>query len=256
MDADDFAVPERLERQVVFLEANPDVGLLGSACQEIDTSGRIQGIRQVSTSDLQIRWECLLSNPFLHPTVVMRREVLVAHGLNYDETFEASQDYDLWTRMLKYTRGANLGTPLVRYRLTHGVTSTKRGVQLKNHDLIAFRAIREQLPEFTITRDQVSQLRALFIGGNEELLPIEHRAGLVRVYLDMFAAFLALHAREPGLKTLKRSEALRVARQISRASLRLHELGLVWGLLKMNPILFWLAFRRWLSRVQAIVRCA
>jgi hypothetical protein len=243
MDADDVAMPHRFERQVTFLENYPDIGILGSSCQMVDTNGREQRLYQMPTSDLQIRWTSLLANPFWHPTVMMRRDVLIQNSLKYDEAFQTTQDYDLWTRMLKYTRGANLDEPLIQYRLCQGITSTHRETQLKNHDRIALRTIRKQLPGFAITLQQVGQLRALFVGGSELASGFDtQRVSMAKLYLDMFETFMSRHPREPDLKALQSQEALRVARLVLRPPLQPRWMRLVGRLMTMDPGLLWFFF--------------
>ncbi|MES4784836.1 MAG: hypothetical protein C4294_02340, partial [Nitrospiraceae bacterium] len=213
MDADDIALPQRLEKQVAFLDANPKVGILGSACRELDVNGRELGLRRVPVSDLEIRWVSLLNNPFLHPTVMLRRDVLTSHQLNYDASVQTAQDYDLWIRMLMYTSGANLCEPLIHYRLGPGVTSTQREWQLRNHDSIAFRAIQNELPDFAITPQQASLLRRLFVGRSDAEPPIEsQRVELTEIYLDLLNAFIKRHVGAAAdLKILRRQESVKAA---------------------------------------------
>lgn len=240
MDADDVAMLHRFERQVAFLEKHPEIGILGSACQLIDTNGREQGFWQVPTNDLQIRWKSLLATPFWHPTVMMRCDVLIQNGLKYDEALLAAEDYDLWTRMLKYTCGANLSEPLIQYRLCQGATSTHIETLLKNHDIIALRTIQEQLPGFAITREQVSQLRALFVGGGEFTPGLDaRRAALVETYWDMLEVFMNQHSGDPELKALQRQEAWRVARLVLRPPLRPGWVRVVQRLIAADPGLPW-----------------
>jgi hypothetical protein len=58
----------------------------------------------------------LLDNPVAHPTVLMRKALVEKAGL-YDPCFELAEDYELWTRMIEFTRFANLPEALVRYRM-------------------------------------------------------------------------------------------------------------------------------------------
>ena len=241
MDADDVALPERLEKQVALLMKRSEIGVLGSACYIIDQIGREVGLLQMPEDDLQIRWTSLLANPFAHPTIMFRRDVLISRNLNYDEAFPTTQDYDLWMRMLRYTCGANLGEPLMRYR-THGdrVTSKFREVQLRNHDIVALRTIKEQLPDFAIPSEQVSQLRELFVGGsgpsrNQQV----HRAMLAATYLDLLNAFVSRHPGEPRLQGLRRQEALKVARLVFRWPLQPGCVRIGRRLMAMHPGLPW-----------------
>ena len=55
MDGDDIAHPERLEKQVKFLEENKDIGMVGSYCREIDNSGKFVALWKRPTSDKKIK---------------------------------------------------------------------------------------------------------------------------------------------------------------------------------------------------------
>jgi glycosyltransferase involved in cell wall biosynthesis len=241
MDADDISLPQRLEKQVDYLDKHPDVGILGSTCQLIDASGQGQGMKPRLPNDTLIRWSSLLRNPFIHPTVMIRRNVLVENNLFYDENFKATQDYEFFTRVLKYTRGANLSEPLLLYRLhVGGISNKQRVTQLENHDTVAFRTIQEQLPGFAITFKQVSDLRSLFGGGVEpESSNDSQRIALAGLYLDLFEEFARNHSGEPGMKFLQQREASKVALSVLRPPLRSGWLRVFKRLLLLHPGLLW-----------------
>ena len=137
IDADDTAFPWRLERQVCFMEEQPGVAILGSGCVLMDETGKSFAFQRQPESDLAIRWTSLSANPFVHSTVMLRRQVLLKHELNYDAAYETSQDYDLWTRLLRYEKAANLPEALIRYRVRRGVTRQRREGQLEHARSIA-----------------------------------------------------------------------------------------------------------------------
>jgi len=248
MDADDISMPVRFEKQVAFLKEHPEVGILGCNCVHIDSDGRRVGVRKTPTSAIQIRWASLLENPFAHPTVMIRRDVLARKGLKYDEALETTQDYDLWTRVLKCTYGANLGEALVQYRLCQRITTTHRKTQLENHDTIALRTIREQLPGFTVSFEQVSQLRGLFIGGSKFTLGVcAEYVTLGNLYLDMFETFLRYYPVGSGGRALKRQVAMRVARAVLCGPLQPGWLGIFRRLATLEPSLI-LAYVGFLSK--------
>ena len=142
LDADDLAVPERLARQVAFLDAHPDVGLLGSAAREVDPSGR--AIRTVCppTDDAALRRALIRSNPFVHSSMMMRRAA-VELVKGYDPSFPVAQDYDLWMRLSRVTRMANLAEPLVVRRILPGrVTATRDTERLRAEARVRWRAVR------------------------------------------------------------------------------------------------------------------
>ncbi len=142
LDADDLAVPERLARQCVFLAAHPDVGLLGTGAREVDPSGREVALVRPPEDDAAIRRALIRRNPFVHSSVLMRRALVEASG-GYDPAFEVAQDYDLWMRMSRLTRLANLAEPLVARRLIPGrVSAARDSARLRAEARIRWRAVR------------------------------------------------------------------------------------------------------------------
>ena len=65
MDADDIAMPRRLEKQVSFLGRHPGVGIVGCCCVNMDAGGRRVGSSRMPETDLGVRWTSLLGNPFI-----------------------------------------------------------------------------------------------------------------------------------------------------------------------------------------------
>ena len=142
MDADDVAVPERFAKQMAFLDAHPEVGLLGTGCQEIAPSGEILGTVRPPVDDGAIRRALIRRNPFVHSSVMLRRAVLEQVG-GYDEQLDVAQDYDLWLRIGRVTRLANLPDPLVLRRLAPGrVSSVRDSARLRAEVRIKLRALR------------------------------------------------------------------------------------------------------------------
>ena len=142
LDADDLARPERLALQRAFLDAHPEVGLLGTGAREVDPSGREVGVVSPPVDDAAIRRALIRRNPFVHSSVVMRRQALDQVG-GYDETLTVAQDYDLWMRMSWITRLANLSAPLTVRRLLPGrVSATRDTARLAAEARVRWRALR------------------------------------------------------------------------------------------------------------------
>jgi len=145
LDADDLALPERLARQREFLQAHPEVGLLGTGAREVDPAGREVAIVRPPVDDATIRRTLIRANPFVHSSVVMRRALLERVG-GYDPSFPVAQDYDLWMRLARVTRLANLGEPLVIRRLAAGrVTAVRDDDRLRAEARIRWRAVRSHV---------------------------------------------------------------------------------------------------------------
>jgi len=117
MDADDLTVKDRLMWQVEYMEANPEVGVLGGAMQVMDDAGKPLAIWQYPSQSGQIK-DALLRHrrSIAHATVVMRKEVFVSVG-GYRSIFTGAEDYDLWLRMAERCELANLQAVLYKYRL-------------------------------------------------------------------------------------------------------------------------------------------
>jgi glycosyltransferase involved in cell wall biosynthesis len=123
MDADDIALPDRLERQVRFMAAHPEVACLGGAYILMDEGGRpITLVRPLlddaAIQDSSLRGHCNIS----HPTAMMRAELARALG-GYRPEYYPAEDLDLWLRMGEHGALANLPEPMIFYRIHAGSIS-------------------------------------------------------------------------------------------------------------------------------------
>ena len=156
-DADDIAFPHRLEKQVVFLRSHPNVAMVGSRAIVIDEQGVEKGFCDYSpVDDIDIKWNLLFRNPFIHSSVMMRRVVLDRTGLYTEDpvVFRAFvEDYDLWSRINEIAKSANFEEPLVKYRVSAtSATSRTFAEQLRQARLISKRNICRLL-----RRDQIGR---------------------------------------------------------------------------------------------------
>jgi glycosyltransferase involved in cell wall biosynthesis len=120
LDADDVAFPERLERQVRFLDAHPDVAVVGSAAIVIDAGGRRLATTWSPTGGRAIRSTLRRRNCMTHPSVLIRRTALEAAG---GYRFDHVEDYDLWLRLSERHELANLSDATILYRVHPDQTS-------------------------------------------------------------------------------------------------------------------------------------
>lgn len=117
-DADDVFMPERLAKQLTYINQNPNVGVVGSAYQEIDENGQTLKDCEVVTEDRHLKFKLLFGCIYIHPTTIFRRDLVLNAG-GYDEKNfgRGPEDYDLWARLLSRTRFGNINEPLVKYRV-------------------------------------------------------------------------------------------------------------------------------------------
>ncbi len=118
MDADDVALADRLERQLAFLEAHPDVAVLGGGIVLVDEDGR-----EFDREPGQVEPVLSERNALVHGTVVMRTDAFRALG---GYRLDQSEDYDLWLRVEERHRVAALAEPVIRYRFHPGQFSVTK----------------------------------------------------------------------------------------------------------------------------------
>ena len=115
MDDDDLWLKEKLEKQIDFIEKNPEIGLLGTGCYEVTDKGKIIGKKIFPEKNQELQKDLIQYNPFIHSSIMAKREVFDEVGL-YDEKFRESEDYELWLRIAENYKIANLAEPLVTKR--------------------------------------------------------------------------------------------------------------------------------------------
>jgi glycosyltransferase involved in cell wall biosynthesis len=126
MDADDIAVPDRLAKQAAFLDANPDIAMVGGSVEYILGEGRRARLRSLPTAPAEIAERLRAGKHcFVHPTVTMRTEALQQVG-GYRTAFEGAEDADLWLRLAEQFRLANLPDVVLAKRVHPGQVSTRR----------------------------------------------------------------------------------------------------------------------------------
>jgi GT2 family glycosyltransferase len=123
MDADDISLPTRMEKQAKFLREHPDHVLVGTRALTIDHAGREIGTMNPPGRHSNIMRRFEIGNPFIHPSVMFRREAVLGIG-GYRNAFPAAEDYDLWLRLSAVGKLANLTEHLVKYRVHDKGTST------------------------------------------------------------------------------------------------------------------------------------
>ena len=117
-DADDVCEPHRLERELDFLQRHPDVSVVSSALRVVDEDGRNVGVRVYPQTHEEIRRTFPFANPVANSAVMFRREVYGRFGGWRTDSTLPAQDYEWYSRLAAAgVRFANLGEPLVRYRL-------------------------------------------------------------------------------------------------------------------------------------------
>lgn len=130
MDSDDISMPERFEKQITFLEKNKDIALCGTWAINIDENGNEIGEYKTPITNKEIKKNILFHNPFIHPSVMIRKEIVNNIGL-YNEKIKYAQDYEYWLRMIKKNKVANLDDFLIKYRIAKKSMTRKSNIPMR-----------------------------------------------------------------------------------------------------------------------------
>ena len=116
-DHDDWALPTRIEQQVRFLDAHPDYALVGTRAEIWIGDHPTGRFHDHPTDDAALRFELLFNNPFVHSSVMIRKAALDhVGGYTTDPARQPPEDYELWSRIARRFRVANLPERLTIYR--------------------------------------------------------------------------------------------------------------------------------------------
>lgn len=143
LDADDEALPQRLERQVEYMAAVPDTVLCGSFVAHMGVSRARDRVGKVPVEDAAIKRNLHVrgTNPFYHPAVMFRRDVVMEYG-GYREWFCHAEDRDLWLRLSRKHRMHNIAEPLIRYRINLSGESVREMWEQRRYARIAMESYR------------------------------------------------------------------------------------------------------------------
>lgn len=229
MDADDLMHPQRLERQVAYMEAHPEVG---ASSGEVVLFGNDTNRWTFPLTDAACKAQLLFGVPIAQGASILRSAVLRQHGIRYrDEWPRIGEDWLFWVALAPYTRFGNLPVELIRYR---------RGEQNISHgqDLVAARRIRVPLVMqalgIPITADQVEHHLAASL-----LLPAPPDAALVGAVHGWLQHLQAWNRRSGH--TTEAALAERCAKAWNDLFYRLppHGWGPVWAHLRRDPLHAW-----------------
>jgi len=133
MDADDVSMEDRLEKQVKYMEENPDCGVVGTCVLTFNDEDKTKTSENVGPEDdHMIRLFGLYHCQFAHPTVMLRKSVFDENNLRYNPKYDGCEDYELWTRAKRFMKFHNLREFLL-YRRMHSDNSS---IKLHNKQLM------------------------------------------------------------------------------------------------------------------------
>ncbi len=191
-DADDRSHPQRIERQVQALERRADVALIGCQANAIDEGGRPLADVERSQDEVSIRWYALFDNPFIHSSVMFRKQVIWNELGGFEASFDPySQDYELWGRVMQRYSVFNLRDRLMTYRVS---TSSIIGAVDAADPADAYRARFEGVVRTLVTRHLRTFVDAGTLSDADAMLMTGYVLGIdaraLPRFLDVFRALL------------------------------------------------------------------
>lgn len=206
MDADDFSYPDRFAKQIAYMDAHPDVGLLGAKYIHIDERGGYVFDGQPMPPEPEpgtrgyTHWKLLWMTSIQHPSAVLRREVIKQNHLRYDADYFTAEDYDLWTRIRRVSAVERLPDTLLDYRVnTQGISVQKREKQLQTHFAITHRELERLLGE-SVDRGIAWRLFRVVVPGTDipDFIPPGDAASAAELLLRVRSRYLAEHHVNDG----------------------------------------------------------
>ncbi|EQB8583133.1 glycosyltransferase family 2 protein [Escherichia coli] len=138
MDSDDISDPERISKQVEYLEYNEKCVACGSQVRYFSEDGktkRFQFIAPENSNDILSRM--YISSPMCHPSVMFRRDVILNNNLEFNKNYPDAEDYHFWYLLSKYGELHNLQEQLLNYRLSKTqITQTYNKIQRDSSEKI------------------------------------------------------------------------------------------------------------------------
>ncbi|GAB5564471.1 MAG: glycosyltransferase family 2 protein [Winogradskyella sp.] len=124
MDADDWAYPDRFQKQIAYLEKNQNIAVCGTQGNWVKSfEEESSTLWKYPFNHEELKYHLLFTACFGHSSVVFRSSFLIENNIKYNEYIKTCEDWDLWTRIIRLGNMANLPDYLMKYRI----------VQTSNH---------------------------------------------------------------------------------------------------------------------------
>lgn len=229
MDADDIAHPERLTKQVAFLDAHPDHLLVGTSYRNIDHQGRVTAIRHKALSWRGLEWVARFRTPAIHPGFCFRRLLPTGTPLAYDPAVPRAEDFALIVEVLRHGKAAVLPDCLLDFR-THpaSIRSAQTRAMQADGRKIAQQSLEQHYPP-DLQRQLAAVLDPLYLLRSPCEADVAHGA----------RAFDAVIARDAATRAEARWMKRRAAGMLAEATL-----GRAGGWLRLRLALAFLAHAR------------
>lgn len=180
-DHDDISLPERLLRQVQYLDAHPKVGVVGCKVRTIIKKKN----SKYPSNDHDIKLALMQSCAIHHPSSMIRKKVLEETALRYDKEFTPAEDYMLWCRLIPYTNFHNINEEVLVYYRDHSENVVHKQAEEMYQTSLAIWAFNKTVNSalYNAFLLQANQTKRIRLFGILPLLKIVKKNNRIKVYL-------------------------------------------------------------------------
>lgn len=170
LDADDVSTPDRLEKEVKYLDENPNIGVVGSYFLRIPQNVVVKVPTEPADVKLYIRY---CQNCIIHSSVMLRKSVLDKHNLRYDKNCLHAEDHKLWSDMSRFCDLAVIPEVLTHYRISpEGISENNLAWQRK---MVSVVLMDNMIKDFVCDKNYLYSILVKYLQ-NTPVTPEEYNA--------------------------------------------------------------------------------
>lgn len=218
LDHDDLCHPERLERQLAVLEANPDVVLVASAADHLEGGRTSPGHLPRPTSPGLLRWLLRIRNPLVWSSVMIRGDAARRLAPFQRVARHYAEDFDLYHRLARHGTIVRIDEPLVLYRIhAEGASNVHEARMVAVTGEVLAKAYAPALGDYA---GEAGLLVALHLGAGRPAPDGATLKALAAILDRLHEQFIASEAPDQGCRQAIASEISRSWWQLVQRSLR------------------------------------
>lgn len=143
MDADDISLPKRIEKQVKFMDENKNIAVSGTWIKTFMKGSILTRKNRTRNSPSALRTELFFKCSIMHPTVIMRNNLIKNNEYYYGEEFETVEDFALWQKISVKHDVSNIPEILLKYRLVSSGITMQAEKNKQKRDLAHIKVYRQ-----------------------------------------------------------------------------------------------------------------
>lgn len=179
-DHDDISLPTRLEKEVKYLDENPDVGVVGTKVKNMIA----KSVSSAPCENHDIKLALMRTCAITHSSSMIRKSLLIKNNIRYEEEFSPAEDYALWCRLIPFTKFHNIEEILFYYRDHNNNTSHNQKNKMQQSTFAIWAFVKANNPalynEFLLKAKHTTRIR-LF--GLLPFLTVIKQGNRAKVYL-------------------------------------------------------------------------